>query len=124
MLPTDGYLSSSPGRWFFLSAAVGARFALVDDSLVKHTLLPDLWVNDPSECSMAREVRHDANGPYIVDEDEFEELGCTVAICQCGLSTNKPFCDGSHTTVADEEEDVVYRYENDDNEGERRVIDQ
>jgi CDGSH iron-sulfur domain-containing protein 3 len=28
----------------------------------------------------------------------------------CGLSSNQPFCDGSHKKTADEETDKVYRY--------------
>jgi CDGSH-type Zn-finger protein len=67
---------------------------------------------------MSRQVIHDANGPAIIDEEEFEEQGGTVAICQCGLSDNKPYCDGSHAETTDEEEDVLYRYE----DGERHVV--
>lgn len=65
---------------------------------------------------MAREIVHEANGPYIVDEDEFEEQGGNVAVCQCGLSSNKPFCDGSHQATEDEEEGAVYRYDGDERE--------
>ena len=31
-------------------------------------------------------------------------------ICMCGLSSNQPFCDGSHKKTADEEAGKVYRY--------------
>lgn len=45
------------------------------------------------------------NGPLIVNGDielvdgEGKQLETkkTVALCRCGLSDNKPFCDGSHT---------------------------
>lgn len=70
---------------------------------------------------MAREIVHDSDGPAIIDEEELEEQGGTAAVCQCGLSANRPYCDGSHQAVADEEEDVVYKYEGDDDEGDRRV---
>ncbi len=70
---------------------------------------------------MARDVTHEADGPYVIDEDEFEEQGGTVYICECGLSDTKPFCDGSHTAVADEDDGVVYRY---DEDGERTVVDE
>jgi CDGSH-type Zn-finger protein len=73
---------------------------------------------------MAREVTHDAEGPYIIDEEEFEEQGGTVAVCQCGLSANKPFCDGSHNAAADEEDGKLYKYEGDDDEGERTVVEE
>jgi len=45
------------------------------------------------------------NGPYIVkgqiklvdaDGAEFQVKGSQVALCRCGLSSNKPFCDGTH----------------------------
>jgi CDGSH-type Zn-finger protein len=71
---------------------------------------------------MARDITHEANGPYIIDEEEYEEAGGPAAICQCGLSANKPYCDGSHQATGDEEDGVVYRYEGDDDGGERSVV--
>ncbi|RBI58375.1 CDGSH iron-sulfur domain-containing protein [halophilic archaeon] len=68
---------------------------------------------------MPRKVTTDEDEPYIVDEEEFEEQGGTVVICQCGLSSNKPFCDGSHQNCVDESEEVVYEY---DNDGDRHVV--
>jgi CDGSH-type Zn-finger protein len=41
---------------------------------------------------MARMIRHEKNSPYEVPEGT--EL--PIYICACGLSKNKPFCDGSH----------------------------
>jgi len=70
---------------------------------------------------MARKITHDANGPYIVDDEELESEGGTVAFCQCGLSDNKPFCDGSHQATEDEEDGVVYEYPGDSADGERTV---
>ena len=46
-----------------------------------------------------------ANGPLLVrgaiqiedsDGNEVESTRNTVALCRCGVSTIKPFCDGSH----------------------------
>lgn len=62
---------------------------------------------------MAREVTHTANGPTPVSEDDLEEQGGTAFICQCGLSDNKPYCDGSHNETKGEEEDAVYKYTED-----------
>jgi CDGSH-type Zn-finger protein len=47
---------------------------------------------------MARLVRHDEMGPYEIPEGT--EL--PVWICGCGLSKNKPFCDGTHKKCRDE----------------------
>jgi CDGSH-type Zn-finger protein len=48
------------------------------------------------------------NGPYVL-EGEFKILGPSgneiphqgnrAVLCRCGGSTNKPFCDGTHTRV-------------------------
>lgn len=63
---------------------------------------------------MAREVTHDAEGPVQIDEADLNEQGGTAYICQCGLSDDKPYCDGSHNDVADEAEGTVYKYDGTD----------
>jgi CDGSH-type Zn-finger protein len=53
-------------------------------------------------------VRH--NGPYkvtgpvtVIDADgreyDLAEQGEVVALCRCGGSTTKPFCDGTHSRI-------------------------
>ena len=48
------------------------------------------------------------NGPYLVkgpvvlldaEGNEFLTQRATVALCRCGGSQNKPFCDGTHSKV-------------------------
>ena len=57
---------------------------------------------------MAEEVKITAldNGPYLVrgpvtitdaEGNQFHVDRETVALCRCGGSTNKPFCDGTHS---------------------------
>lgn len=69
---------------------------------------------------MAREVTHDANGPTPIDPDDHDG---DIYFCSCGLSDDQPFCDGSHTVTADEEDGTTYKYENDDDEEPRHAID-
>lgn len=47
------------------------------------------------------------NGPILVsgeftltgqDGQPIGDLNPTIALCRCGMSANKPFCDGSHST--------------------------
>ena len=53
-------------------------------------------------------IRVSKNGPYIVQgKVELFDAGDnpvatekeTIALCRCGASTNKPFCDGTHSRV-------------------------
>lgn len=48
------------------------------------------------------------NGPYLVkgpvllldaESKEFRVERATVALCRCGRSMTKPFCDGTHSKV-------------------------
>lgn len=71
---------------------------------------------------MAREVTHEATGPLFLDENDVDPEKGDVAVCLCGLSADYPFCDGSHRTTEDEEPDLVYKYEGDDTDGPRRVV--
>jgi CDGSH-type Zn-finger protein len=48
------------------------------------------------------------NGPYLVDGDvtlvdwngaEYHVERTPIALCRCGGSTKKPFCDGTHSKI-------------------------
>lgn len=56
------------------------------------------------------EIKARHNGPYkiigpirLIDADGTEydltERGPTVALCRCGGSRTKPFCDGTHSQI-------------------------
>ena len=80
---------------------------------------PELFPLAGPTDRMAREVTHDATGPTPIDPDEHDG---GIYVCACGLSDDKPFCDGSHNATADEEEGVTYKYEDDDDEQPRHAI--
>ena len=53
-------------------------------------------------------IRPAKNGPYIVEGavDLFDADGNKItvekprlALCRCGASSNKPFCDGTHSVI-------------------------
>ena len=57
------------------------------------------------------EIKVRENGPYkvtgpirLIDADGTEydlgERGEVIALCRCGGSTTKPFCDGTHSKIA------------------------
>jgi CDGSH-type Zn-finger protein len=54
-------------------------------------------------------IRLRRNGPYVVEGDEVTVVDWNgteyaidrrpIALCRCGASTTKPFCDGTHSRV-------------------------
>lgn len=72
---------------------------------------------------MPRLIRHDATGPRKLDADDLHDTKGDIAICLCGLSTDYPFCDGSHRATEDEDPETLYQYEGDDDDGQRQIVD-
>jgi CDGSH-type Zn-finger protein len=68
-----------------------------------------------------REIRHDARGPEVFEADDLGEDG-QLYICRCGLSDRGALCDGSHQATKSEETETVYKYESDDADAERRIV--
>jgi CDGSH-type Zn-finger protein len=54
-------------------------------------------------------IRVRKNGPYVVDGDDVRVVDwegnehnpgrLPIALCRCGASTRKPFCDGTHSKI-------------------------
>ena len=54
-------------------------------------------------------VRLRRNGPYVIDSEDVRVIDWNgqeyrverrpVALCRCGASTTKPFCDGTHSRI-------------------------
>jgi CDGSH-type Zn-finger protein len=64
------------------------------------------------------EVNARENGPYLIsgsgilvdaDGNEVKIEGKMVALCRCGSSENKPFCDGAHRKKGFEAAGVMVR---------------
>jgi len=67
------------------------------------TNFPDIG-NDPHGTLILKLME---NGPVLVDgtyniqedSNRFKESNKNMALCRCGASSNKPFCDGSHKEI-------------------------
>ena len=54
-------------------------------------------------------VRLRKNGPYVIESEDVRVIDWNgaeyrsdrrpIALCRCGGSTNKPFCDGTHSAI-------------------------
>lgn len=58
---------------------------------------------------MARLIKHERKVPYEIAPSDQPSY-----VCACGLSKNKPFCDGTHKKITAEEPAEIYIYDEDD----------
>jgi CDGSH-type Zn-finger protein len=75
-----------------------------------------------------RIVTHERTGPYKMKvrnlpgaeklDPDSKVLELPIEFCGCGLSHDKPFCDGSHRITKDEDPSQIYVY----SESKERVI--
>jgi CDGSH-type Zn-finger protein len=65
---------------------------------------------------MEVEIKARENGPYVItgtatytdaDGNEQNTPGTSFALCRCGQSGHKPFCDGTHRKVGFEAAEVI-----------------
>jgi hypothetical protein len=64
-------------------------------------------VEDESRAASHIEIRLSEDGPVLISgnvtilgaQDEDVRSGTKTALCRCGQSGNKPFCDGTHRSV-------------------------
>jgi CDGSH-type Zn-finger protein len=63
------------------------------------------------------------NGPYLVkgpvtvldaDGAEYQIERATIALCRCGGSTTKPFCDGTHSRIGFQAAEAAVAKQDDD----------
>jgi CDGSH-type Zn-finger protein len=91
--------------------------SLVAPDAVRRDFARRIQIVASGEKSMARMIRHERNAPYEIPEGT--EL--PIYICACGLSKNKPFCDGTHKKTRDEEQAATYIY---DENGRVKIVNQ
>lgn len=65
--------------------------------------------NGPLLCTGDIQV-YDANGNLLEDAED-------VALCRCGTSRNKPFCDGSHRECGFSDAGMLHEVSSDEPEG-------
>lgn len=63
---------------------------------------------ESEEATGTLKIKATKNGPFLIDSPVEIEIssgeiktseGKMTALCRCGASSNKPFCDGSHTEI-------------------------
>lgn len=78
----------------------GALFYRIENESLKN--------GESKKANGTLKIKATKNGPFLINAPVEIEVssgeiktseGKTTALCRCGASSNKPFCDGSHTEI-------------------------
>jgi 3-phenylpropionate/trans-cinnamate dioxygenase ferredoxin subunit len=94
-------------KWINPFPLCHSRFAL--RALLSHNAI-HVFINTSGGEQMADvSIRPKPNGPYLIEGpvDVYDTAGNKIAtddrpriaLCRCGASSNKPFCDGTHSKI-------------------------
>ncbi len=59
-------------------------------------------MNDPTSSAKGCTIELCENGPVLIKAEATlngETIAAGAALCRCGKSSNKPYCDGTHSTI-------------------------
>jgi CDGSH-type Zn-finger protein len=59
-------------------------------------------VTDPARITPYRDGPYIVRGDFVITDQEGNEIDArrrTVALCRCGKSQMRPFCDGTHKLI-------------------------
>ncbi|MDR1018140.1 MAG: CDGSH iron-sulfur domain-containing protein [Lachnospiraceae bacterium] len=84
------------------SECVAGRLTMIDKdgNVLEEELEPEIWILEDPERGVSAGIA--VRGPIVIeaaDGTEYEVRN-RVALCRCGGSRNKPFCDAMHVTIA------------------------
>ncbi|MBV1703651.1 MAG: CDGSH iron-sulfur domain-containing protein [Hyphomicrobiales bacterium] len=98
----DVFKANTPGEWIFPDRMDAARLVAIAEKCPSGAITyarRDEIAGEPAPPVNVARLRE--NGPYAVNAalelDGARELRATL--CRCGASKNKPYCDGSHSSI-------------------------
>jgi CDGSH-type Zn-finger protein/uncharacterized Fe-S cluster protein YjdI len=100
----DVFKANTPGEWIFPDAMATEAVVRVAYACPSGAIQFDRKDGGAEEQTPPVNVMNlRENGPYAFRGEisvAGEEIGFRATLCRCGASRRKPFCDGSHNTIA------------------------
>ncbi|MBE2212088.1 MAG: CDGSH iron-sulfur domain-containing protein [Xanthomonadaceae bacterium] len=102
LLHPDVFVPNVPGEWIHPDAVSPEEVALVARACPSGAITYERTDGGPQEpAPLVNQVRTREDGPLAFRATlriAGEDAGFRATLCRCGLSKDKPYCDGSHAT--------------------------
>jgi CDGSH-type Zn-finger protein len=96
------YKANTPGEWIFPAEADTEMLAAVIRECPSGALQYTRKDGKAEEVPQVNMLRLRENGPYAFRGElhvDGKKVGYRATLCRCGMSSNKPFCDGTHISA-------------------------